>query len=580
MQQPDEQLLRQVLDSDGARGWLDRLIACFFDREAKKAVLDDVRAGLPGLAPGLDAEGLRGLGDGVIQELCRQASRDARPPSADGPAPPAGYELEDEILQKYPYPIAAAYRALAEQDSATAGFGCLLDTYEALVHYLATVAASAYLRTGLADRDTNHFLLEKLLKSTWSTGDLFELLRETVRCAGDCGGLLPYPLPGLLFKPGGKPTPACQVLESFVHLRNRRWGHGTGRDEESFRDVLPPNRERLEGELARMPWLANWQLVRPVAIEGCRVTRADLLNGCRRKQARPFELALQPADLADNGGDVRPDRDTLLLAAPDGGRYLPLFPLSLFRLGAGACGRGTYFLQRSSWQTEEGPWRLARAYFVAYEGGCPEHEEGPREFVASSLERHVGRLRSTLPGERLVVPEDESPGGDPDFSLPDVLNEQQSHLRLFAGRDETLREIAEWIDRQAPGGYLLLLGPPGQGKSALMARLAQDEARRGGCLLHMVKSHRNPLRFLPALIGQAAPTDGTSPARRGTPRCGSGTLKEGRAGRCFAAGATWGRSRPRCVSPGGHCPGTSKPRSRMREPEGRSPGCRFPRGLS
>jgi WD40 repeat protein len=39
-----------------------------------------------------------------------------------------------------------------------------------------------------------------------------------------------------------------------------------------------------------------------------------------------------------------------------------------------------------------------------------------------------------------------------------------------------------------------------------MAELARREAdpARGGCLLHMVKSHPNPLRFLAALIGQAA----------------------------------------------------------------------------
>jgi hypothetical protein len=39
-----------------------------------------------------------------------------------------------------------------------------------------------------------------------------------------------------------------------------------------------------------------------------------------------------------------------------------------------------------------------------------------------------------------------------------------------------------------------------------MAELALREALpdRGGCLLHMVKSHPNPLRFVPALIGQAA----------------------------------------------------------------------------
>jgi WD40 repeat protein len=504
---PTEQLLQQVLQGDAARAWLDRLTACFFDRDGKKAVLDDVRAGLPSLAAGLDDEGLRRLADGVVQELCRQASRDARPPSADGLAPPAGHELEAEIRLKYPYPIAAAYHALGEQDNALEGFGCLLDTYEALVHYLAAVAVSAYLRTGLANADCNRFLLEMLFKRGWTTGDLFDLLRETVRRAGDCGGLLPYPLPGLLFTAGGKPTPSCRVLESFIHLRNRHWGHVTGRTEESFREILPPNRLRLEGELARMPWLAGWQLIRPVTIADGRVTRADLLNGCQRWRSRPFDLALQPSDLADNGGEVRADRDTLLLAAPGGGRYLPLFPLSLFQFRGGP---GAYFLQRCAWQTDTAPWRLTRAFFVAYRGGCPEHEEGPREFVASSLERHVGRLRANLPAEAVPAPQAEARPADPDVSLPEVVVEQQSHLRVFAGRDEALREVGEWIDRQAAGGYLLLLGPPGQGKSALMARLAEQEGKRGGCLLHMVKSHRSPLRFVPALIAQAAKLAGTS----------------------------------------------------------------------
>src|SRR5262249_11669386 len=70
--------------------------------------------------------------------------------------------------------------------------------------------------------------------------------------------------------------------------------------------------------------------------------------------------------------------------------------------------------------------------------------------------------------------------------------------------------LAGWIDGKTAGGYLLLLGPPGQGKSALMAELAHREGQRGGCLLHMVKSHRQPLRFLPALIRQAARLAGTS----------------------------------------------------------------------
>jgi len=147
-----------------------------------------------------------------------------------------GHDLEDAILQRYPYPVATAYHALTEQASAAAGFGCLLDTFEALVHYLGTVAVSAYQRTGLASATCNRFLVEMLLEGAWSTGDLFELLRQVVHMVGDCDGLLPYPLAPHLFTLRGKPTCAQQVLESFITLRNRKWGHGTGRDEASFAD--------------------------------------------------------------------------------------------------------------------------------------------------------------------------------------------------------------------------------------------------------------------------------------------------------------------------------------------------------
>jgi len=76
--------------------------------------------------------------------------------------------------------------------------------------------------------------------------------------------------------------------------------------------------------------------------------------------------------------------------------------------------------------------------------------------------------------------------------------------RLF---DRPLATLRHWIADRAGGGYLLLLGPPGQGKSALLARLAAEEAV-AGCLLHMVKSQRHPGRFVPALLSQAARLSG------------------------------------------------------------------------
>lgn len=509
MSKQNEEALRRILDTHEAKDWLRQLIGDFFDRDARRALRQVVVDALPLLAPDLGQTDVAQLGNGVFQELCRQASREAEPPQ-DAPlsATPvlSGPELEDTIVERYPYPIAAAYRSLTEQDNAAAGFGCLLDTFEAIIHYLGSVVVSAYLRTELSFADCNRLILELLLKENWSTGDLFGLLTRTVSQVNDCGGLMPYPLRDHLFTAEGKPTSSHRVLGAFVELRNRRWGHGTGRSEASFQHILEPNRRLLEAELARMPWLADWLLVRPVRIEDdARIVSADLLNGSRRRRNRDFALALKAEDSADEGGDVRADRDALLLVSPDTARYLPLFPLAIFQLRVGTHGHGTYFLQRLRWKQDRTPLQLARAYYVAYEsGGSAEHEEGPREFVTGSLERHARRLQHGLPADDPVKTTPVAAAEDPDHGLPEVWAEQQSHLRSFVGREQTLRDVGFWIDDQTAGGYLLLLGPPGQGKSAFMAELARREMERGSCLLHMVKSHRNPLRFIPALIGQAA----------------------------------------------------------------------------
>src|SRR5439155_18480464 len=140
-----------------------------------------------------------------------------------------------------------------------------------------------------------------------------------------------------------------------------------------------------------------------------------------------------------------------------------------------------------------------------YEAGLKRHEEGAGEPAADQLAHIVERLEKDLDGRpALPSPAPETAAADPDHELPAVRVEQETHLRLFVGREAVLASVMEWIDLKKEGEYLLLLGPPGQGKSALMAELARREGRRGGCLLHMVKSHRDPRRFVPALLSQAA----------------------------------------------------------------------------
>lgn len=195
----------RVLASAEGQAWQARLTDCFYDAAAKRAAIDDIQRGLAGLQlPTLaGAEDRATLKEAVIQRLVAEALRMARPPErppSEEPALPTGAELQDRIIDTYPSPIAAPYRAFIEQHSPAAAFGCLLDTFEGVLHYLATVAVSSYFRAGLFDEHCNRVLLEKFFKPEWGAGDLAWLLEQTVRHAGDCRGHLPYAeLPGYLF---------------------------------------------------------------------------------------------------------------------------------------------------------------------------------------------------------------------------------------------------------------------------------------------------------------------------------------------------------------------------------------------
>jgi len=504
----NEQQLQNFLADERAQTWIAALTEVFFDQQAKRLLLAEIRQTLADRVP---AE----VHDAIIRDLCCRASRAARPPSPPFAPVPATLDwpsCEDRILDAYPFPVAVPYHALSRPQGPAGAFGCLLDTFESLVHFLATVAISAYLRTGMFEAPLNKVLLELLCKNRgWATGDLFALLRTTLQHADGWQEHLPYPLVGHFFTLERRPTAASEVLDAFTdlaHLRNRQWGHSTSRSDEVFADILEPNRERLQQQLARMPWLADLQLVRPVVIEAGQVKRADLLNGCTERVKRPFALALQPGDLAENGGPVRADRESLLLVARDRQTYLPLFPLAL--VPTHLKRQVPFFLQDSRWRDVDGFLRIDKAVYVSYSSGLARHEEQAGDFPAQSLERLLPRLRAGLPmGQRQAVVA-AAPPGDPELELPEVRQEQESHRRHFVGRTEVLSRLAAWIEGKTEGGYLLLLGPPGQGKSALMAELAHREQAGDGCLLHMVRSHPQPSRFVPALIRQAADLAGTA----------------------------------------------------------------------
>src|SRR4051794_15724851 len=98
----------EILRSEAAAAWKDRLTAAFFDTEARRAVIHEIRASIAVGPAGEETAGLESLRERVVSHLVGLASRDARPPDRD-PAPPpstiSGPALEDRIVTNYPHPI-------------------------------------------------------------------------------------------------------------------------------------------------------------------------------------------------------------------------------------------------------------------------------------------------------------------------------------------------------------------------------------------------------------------------------------------------------------------------------------------
>jgi hypothetical protein len=102
-----------------------------------------------------------------------------------------------------------------------------------------------------------------------------------------------------------------------------------------------------------------------------------------------------------------------------------------------------------------------------------------------------------------------------ELALPHARFERQVHLEDHVERPRVLARIEAALDRAQPGGYVLVLGGPGAGKSALLAELS----RKLEAPFHFLRSHRDPARFVPALVAQcdALATIGerSPPMRRG-----------------------------------------------------------------
>ena len=250
-----DQLIHAILDSAEFASAVEAVASVLHEPAAREAKIAEFLASIAPKLSHLDSASRPDV-EAILTNALLARSLSQAPAAVAPPGAPVlrGNALSKKVRNDYPQPIAKAYHTFVNQGTDAAKFGCLITTFEALAHYLAAVALSAYVRAGLPDEARNRKLTGRFIKrGAWQTGEIVGLLRETLSEATSWADHLPYPqLIPHLFNAKGKPTPSHRLLELFTTLRNSAWGHGTNRTEAFFAEALATHRVSLEDELSRL----------------------------------------------------------------------------------------------------------------------------------------------------------------------------------------------------------------------------------------------------------------------------------------------------------------------------------------
>ncbi len=400
----------------------------------KRARLDS-----PGLIASLtDAElkeiGVLPLGDRKrILAAARLLSGDSPDPVPAGPALPS-----EEITARLPFPLAVSLEKLRGSVRSGEVLEALLslrDSVELLVRYAVLVLLAAGARS--LSRTEQEEVARELVRpalGAWTAllRSLPEKLRPTPLDARFVG-----PVTSWLAADGGR---AAKTLSDFVPFRNDVLGHGARRSPAEYRKFLDEWAGRLTAVVESAAFLCDLVLVR---VEDGRLFRWT-------GPGEPAEGGPAPEDL--------PEREFGLLRE---GSFLSLHPfLALLRCPEDLAAQIFVYDSQRRWD------RSRRVVTVLeYEGG---HRAGFDD---------LGEALETRWDEAILLAAFRSARARYERIEKDVVPSAtlvESLRRGFTGRERILASIGRFL-REGDSGIVLVVGPPGTGKSALSARVAQDD---------------------------------------------------------------------------------------------------------
>jgi DNA polymerase III delta prime subunit len=362
-----------------------------------------------------------------------------------------------------PYMIAVPWSRLERLESTGAveaeRFEALVAVHTGILQTLALYAVSSYVERGPRGRELDETLRSRLLGKPLSVGDWADLVdrvleayrKQPDRCA--VPALVPF-----WFRASGKRTAEAESIASFVRIRND-WAHGKLSDE-GRSGLFQRYRRELESSLRALSFLQGYELLVPLRAQAADEGRVHVDEAV---SCRGTSLARRPIDVFMPAPIEVGEELVLVEAANDS--VLRLFPLVLSELGTG--GRDDLLVYERNRRANGSPGTIVRLDYVGVgtRAQVTVDRHSSAAFVLPLFAKRFAGWLTGAGGEK-----EELAQHDAVFrAMPELV---EAAAKEIVGREELFQTIAAHT-ASARGQVLLLLGPPGLGKTTALAALSR-----------------------------------------------------------------------------------------------------------
>jgi tetratricopeptide (TPR) repeat protein len=392
----------------------------------------------------------------------------------------------------HPYPIACAYQRLLrsrrQNEAYQRSYNLLLDLHEIVVRFLTLITLSSYLQQEAFAPAFNERLCQMLRKNL-SLGDWVSLLRETTRVYQRRVETLFIPeLFPFYFKPSGGLTESARILERFVELRNSTIGHMLTLTEPRYEELYMTNLPLLSSVLEQLNFLAAYRLLIPTEIENGRILSAYDATGAASDF---YETKLDVYAGDENIREYQP----ILIGRFDPNRQLVLYPLHIVE--DDPVNEILDIMLFDGLKIAKDTLTSLRYLAIRRRSKIVLSEENSlHSLILKDCQHSLTTIFKAI--EELIEPVSRATSSTYYFaSQSDLID---TYISAFVGRKAALDAFHSFCANRTRGIFFVM-GVPGQGKSALAAKIIKDT----GAIHHFIARDeaRNVERYIiQSLISQ------------------------------------------------------------------------------